>query len=275
MVIFYKAEDVTAHIKAIRSMTGEILYLVEGSDRAVLIDTCRGVGHLRQFVEKLTEKPVTVLLSHGHIDHAMGAPEFEDVYMNHEDTEVYNSMSALEDRKGYIAANLGGQLPDFEEDDFVPPSPMTFKDLKEGDCFDLGGIHIDVYSLPGHTKGSMIFLIREERILILGDACNKSTFLFDENSLPVERYRKELIRAGELLEGKYDRVFISHHDMEMSKDIIYNVIQVCDDILTGKTDDIVFEFMGQVNYIAKAVGERMNRLDGIDGNIIYNKKKVR
>lgn len=275
MVAFYRQEKVTEHIQAIRSLTGEILYLIEGENKAILIDTCLGVGHLREFVESLTDKPVTVLLSHGHIDHAMGAPEFENVYMNHADTDVYNSMTGIEDRKGYIAAGLGEAMPDFTEEDFVPPSPMTFRNLQEGDCFDAGGIHVDVYALPGHTKGSMIFLVREERILILGDACNKSTFLFDENALPVETYRENLIRIRERLLGRYDRVFISHHDLEMSVDTLGNVIRVCDDILGGRTDDVPFVFMGQTNYIAKAVGEQMNRLDGIDGNIIYNKDKVR
>lgn len=275
MVTFYKSEKVTEHISAIRSMTGEIMYLIEGSERSVLIDTCLGVGHLRDFVEKMTVKPITVLLSHGHIDHALGAPEFDDVYMNEADKDLFIAMSPLEERNGYIAANLGGKLPDFTEEDYVMSAEPDFKALNEGDSFDLGGIHIDVYALKGHTQGSMVFLIREERILILGDACNKSTFLFDENTLYVDEYHDELVRVRDELEGKYDRVFICHHDMEMQKNVIQNVIDVCEDIRSGNTDDVPFNFMGGSYFIAKAVGERMNRLDGIDGNIIYSKDRVR
>lgn len=108
-----------------------------------------------------------------------------------------------------------------------------------------------------------------------GDACNKSTFLFDENTLPVEAYRESLCALSQRLEGTYDRVFISHHDMEMQKDIMKNVIAVCDAILAGKTEDIPFSFMGQQAYIAYAVDGRMNRLDGVDGNIIYNKERIK
>lgn len=283
MTAFYSVQNVTSRITAIRSLTGEILYLLVGDDKALLIDTCVGAGNLRDLVESLTDKPITVLLTHGHIDHAMGAPEFAgstgrpacDIYMNYADTAIYLAMNSIEDRKGYVMAGLGGQMPEGLEETFLAPAPMTFQDLQDGDRFDLGGCTAEVYALPGHTPGSMVVLIPEERILILGDACNKSTFLFDANSLTVEEYRENLAALQERLAGRYDRVFICHHDMEMQPEIMQNVLDVCDDILAGRTDDMPFEFMGQTNYIAKAVGERMNRLDGIDGNIIYNKDKVR
>ena len=82
MIQYYSAEKLNTHMTAIRSLTGEIMYLIEGEEKAVLVDTCLGVGHLRKFVETLTEKPITVILTHGHVDHALGAPEFDEVYMN-------------------------------------------------------------------------------------------------------------------------------------------------------------------------------------------------
>lgn len=275
MVQFYISERINDRITAVRSLTGEIMYLIEGEDRAVLVDTCLGVGHLRGFVEKLTDKPLTVILTHGHIDHAMGAPEFERVYMNSADRVVYEEMSDIEDRKGYIAANNGGELPDFAPEDYVSPFPVTFHELNDGDVFDLGGLHLDIYALPGHTRGSMIVLVREERILILGDACNTATFLFDRNSLTVEEYQEHLIAVDRKLEGTYERVFLCHHDMETSPDIIRQVIQVCDDIIQERADDVPFEFMGQTYYMAKTAGDQMKRADGGCGNIIYNKEKIK
>lgn len=275
MTEFYRTEKVNDRITAIRSLTGEIMYLIEGKDKAVLIDTCLGVGHLKKTVEALTDRPVTVLLTHGHLDHAMGAPEFETVYMNHADREVYEAMAPLEERNNYIRGNLGGKLPDFSPEDYVPVSPMNFHDLKDGDSFDLGGVHVDAYALAGHTKGTMVFLIREERIMVLGDACNPATFLFDKNSLTVEEYRKSLQEFQQRHKGSYDRVFLCHQVMELGPELVDNVIEVCDDILTGKTDDQPFEFMGQVNWIAKAVKEGFQRVDGKIGNIIYSKDRIK
>ena len=274
MVEYYKAEKINEHMTAIRSMTGEIMYLVEGEEKAVLIDTCLGVGHLRKFVENLTEKQITVLLTHGHVDHALGAPEFDEVYMNPADNKVYESMSPLEERIGYIKANLGGQLPEFAEDDYVQPAPADFKELKDGQIFELGGVHIEVYALPGHTHGTMVMLVPEEKALILGDACNNATFLFDENSLSVHEYKENLIRVKEKLEGRYDTTYLCHHVMTASKDMLAHVIEVCDEILEGKADDIPFEFMGHHAFVAKRANERFERVDGGEGNIVYDKEKL-
>ena len=120
----------------------------------------------------------------------------------------------------------------------------------------------------------MVVLIVEEKILISGDAANKSTFVFDENSLPVSQYRQSLLNLNKRLAGKYKRVFISHHELEAPVDLFSRVIEVCDQVLARQTDDQVFHFMGQVAYIAKAVDENFNRLDGGYGNIIYSKERL-
>lgn len=274
---YYTGEKVTDRITAIKSLTGEIMYLAEGDDKAVLIDTCVGVGHLRQFAEALTDKPVTVLLSHGHIDHAMGAPEFEEVYMNRKDIPLYVSQCMLEERKGYIAAGIGEKaMSGIGEGDYVPSSPgQRFQALEDGMKFDLGGLHIAAYEFPGHTKGCMIFLIEEERILILGDACNNATFLFDDCCSTVAEYQKQLKRISKLLDGRYDRVFLMHHLMDAPVSILAEMSEVCDAVLAGKADDTEFMFLGKKAFVAKAANERFERRDGLFANLIYNPDRIR
>ena len=46
MVEYYTAEKVTDAVTCIRSMTGELLYLIEGAAEALLVDSCLGVGRL-------------------------------------------------------------------------------------------------------------------------------------------------------------------------------------------------------------------------------------
>ncbi len=271
---FYQPEKINETITVLRSLCGELLYLIEGEEKAILIDTGEGVGHLRKLVESLTDKPLTVLLSHGHVDHAPGAPEFDTVYMNVKDLSIYRRMCTLEERKGYLQACMGSGYSELTEEDFVAPDPdQEFLPLHGGMEFDIGGIHIEAYDFPGHTPGCMAFLVRELRTLILGDACNNATFLFDEDSTSLEEYIESVKHAKAVLDGKYDHVYLMHHVMETGTEIMDNILDVCAEAMAGTADDIPFDFLGNHAFIAKKCNQRFEREDGKCGNIIYNKEK--
>lgn len=225
-------------------------------------------------MDALTDKHVTVLLTHGHTDHALGAAGFEDVRINPLEAQVYAVHSDIDFRKG-----SGNMWPDFhllKDEQIVPALPFeTMKPLHPDEGFDLGGVSVDTYACPGHTPGTLVFLIPEERTLLLGDACNYTTFLFDEFTSSVEEYREALLRLREETVGKFDTVLLSHGDGRSVPDMIERVTEVCDDILSGKSDEQPFSFLGAHNYLAKAVGADKTRLDGGAGNIVYNKAHIR
>ena len=76
----WKIDDTTW---VINFMNGtENMYLLEGEEKALLLDTGYGVGNLREYVERLTEKPVIVANTHYHPDHSAGNGEFEQVYLS-------------------------------------------------------------------------------------------------------------------------------------------------------------------------------------------------
>lgn len=276
---FFTFKKVNDRITSIWSACGEIMYLIEGNEKALLMDTNLGVRGLRQLVDSLTGLPYEVVITHGHIDHAMGAPEFRDkkVWLNPVDIPVYQAMCPVEGREGYIRANLG---PAFDQygltaEDYLPAEPdFPFLALAEGTYFDLGGIHVEIHAFPGHTKGSMILYIPELRTLITGDACNNSTFVFDSNSTSLEEYRDNTIRIRDMFEGKTDHIYICHHEMEVGNDLLSNMVDVCSEALEGRADDIPFDFMGQRAWIAKKADDHFHRLDGKSGNIIYSKEKL-
>lgn len=169
---------------------------------------------------------------------------------------------------GYMQACMGPHFSELDRSSVLEPAPdKEFMPLDDGDRFDLGGLHIDAYAMPGHTPGCMVFLIRELRTLILGDACNNSTFLFDE-------YAGMLRNLRDRLAGTYDHVYLSHHDMETGTDIMDNVLEVCREAAEEKADDIPYDFMGHHAFIAKKCDERFRREDGKCGNIIYSKEKL-
>lgn len=73
----------------IQDLFSDYMYLVAGEEKAALIDTGMGFPGLRQLVERLTDKPVIVLNTHGHLDHIGGNDEFDYIYLHPDDLTVY------------------------------------------------------------------------------------------------------------------------------------------------------------------------------------------
>ena len=273
MFLEFKTEKLSDRITRIFAFNSELMYLIEGSEKAVLIDTGSGCGSLKACVDALTDKPLTVLLTHGHTDHALGAAEFEDVRINPLEKRAYSVHSQWAFR-----ANSGTMWPDFNK---LSPQqiikPMAFENMKslsEGEKFDLGGISVETFACPGHTEGSLVFLIPEEKMLLLGDSCNYSVFLYDDLSLSVSTYKQSLQRLLKILGGRYDSVLLSHGDGVGLPDMIERVIEVCDDILEGRSDEAYFNFLGDEALLAHAIGEDRQRLDGGFGNIVYSHRTL-
>ena len=281
--MFYQFEQITPHITRIWDVSRTAMYLVEGSEAAVLVDTGVGVGSLKAVVESITTKPVTVVLTHGHVDHAMGAGEFEKVHLHPADIPIYMGHSMMPVRQGYVAgAAMSGadpaQLARVQESDYLPTrAAEDLLPLEPGSVFPLGDISVEVFAAPGHTPGSVAVLIPEERILILGDACNAFTYLFDGSCPSVTQYRQNLLRLKAETDGRYDRTLYSHGMGDGCVDMIANVIAVCEDILAGKSDGMPFRgFNGEPVLIAKAMDfSRFCRADGGEGNVVYDPDKVR
>lgn len=281
--MFYQVEPLFPGLTRIWDVARTAMYLVEGKERAILIDTGVGVGDLKALVESLTDKPVTVLITHGHVDHAMGAGAFEDVRISPLDAELYAEHSLLPVRKGYVAgaAMQGGDpalIASVTDADYVQPLALeSIAPLNPGDRFDLGGVAVEVLEGRGHTPGTVTVLIPEWRVFLLGDACNQFTFLFDHTCATVEQYREMLVELKEKTDGRYDRVLVCHGMGEGSVGLIDSVIAVCDDILAGNVDNMPFQgFHGEPCFIAKAMDfARFCRADGGEGNIVYNPERIR
>ena len=270
-MITFESTKISPTTTRIRAPGFELMYLVEGKEKAALIDTGSGLGFLRAHIEKLTDKPIVVLLTHGHVDHAMGAGEFETVYMNHVDDYIYTQHADMDFRRDGLF--LCPQK--VEEEEIIPAKPLEeIHQMAGGDSFDLGGLHIDIYDLPGHTRGSVVMLIREERVLLLGDACNYLTFLHEPYSTTIKEYKTNLEALKPQVAEKYDAVYLSHGPGNGSAELIDGVIQVCEDIMNGKTDDVPFGFKDSKGFLAKAEIERDVRIDGGIGNVIYNKERI-
>ncbi|MDY6418095.1 MAG: MBL fold metallo-hydrolase [Bacteroidales bacterium] len=129
----------------------ESVYLVEGEEKALLIDAGAYMPHLDQAVAALTDKPVMVALTHGHGDHVGGIVCFPEVWIHPADIPM-------------IARNGEGYQGEIHE-------------LNDGDVIDLGGREIEVLHTPGHTSGSITFFDKERHYGFSGDAFGSTNLL--------------------------------------------------------------------------------------------------
>jgi glyoxylase-like metal-dependent hydrolase (beta-lactamase superfamily II) len=107
-------------------------------------------------------KPVAALLTHGHLDHTFSVKPIADGY-------GINAYIHSEDRR-FIADPAGIHGPQFAEQlsGMSFAEPINVENLKDGSLLDFVGLSIRAIHAPGHTRGSLMFLINE-KLLISGD----------------------------------------------------------------------------------------------------------
>ena len=147
----------------------ENMYLLEGDEKALLIDTGYGVGNLRAYVENLTDKPILVANTHYHPDHAAGNGEFEQVYMS----------------KGAELDKASVENPDMVPFDITKlPHPDYEKVyVGDGDTIELGNRTIEILDVkPAHCNSSLFFLDRSHRMFFCGDDMEAAQVILFDNS---------------------------------------------------------------------------------------------
>ncbi len=154
-------------------------YLVEGAGRACLIDTGAGLADMAAVVKSLTDKPLTVLITHAHEDHLGGGVWFPEVYVHPADFRTakkyfnpFVKMGFLRMQNSKRKSRSVSYLAAFQRDYRPKLLPVN-----EGDTFDLGGRTIETYLTPGHSPGSLTFRDSLTGGLFVGDHVNLMTTL--------------------------------------------------------------------------------------------------
>ena len=285
---FFESTQLMPGITAIAGLGGENAYLVEGTKRALLIDGLTGVGSLKAFVRELTDKPVTLALTHGHIDHNGAAFEYGKCYVHPADLCML--YPAPEADTGALALSrhtdpaakldfvvngriLKGDAHGITIDDVVKACPIAALPIGEGDVFDLGDTQIEVLELPGHTAGTVVFLDRARRIVFSGDACNLNTLVGLPGSTSIEEYRGALERFTRHLDA-FDVMYGGHGTHPVDKIIISQAIELCDKILRREDDAIESEHRGRKQLLALRRGPNYLPENGMLCNIQYTEEML-
>lgn len=218
----------------------DAMFLLEGKEKSLLIDTGTGMFNIPETLAMLTSKPVVVALTHGHVDHAGGISQFPEVYIHPADMAMAKSISRAE-RLDYLAMMMAQSygLYDLGPDDLVTGSYETAL-LPLDDVIALGDRDIEVIHTPGHTQGGVSFLDKKTRLIFSGDACNQNTLLAGNKESTISDLL-ETARKIQSLEPYYDRNYNGHIGyadslvmLSMPERLTGDCIALCEDLLAKK-----------------------------------------
>lgn len=140
-------------------------WLVQHDEGYLLID-CGNPGaketiqaNLRHW--DIAEEQIThVLMTHGHDDHAGCAAWLQTL-----GAKIYVGAA---DAPLLINGNFG---PDSPQTNHVMPSCTPDGTFTQDTMLEIGGLSIDVYMMPGHTDGTVLYFLQldDDRVLFTGD----------------------------------------------------------------------------------------------------------
>ena len=182
-------------MKIQRYVLGELatncyLLIDEGSGEAAVIDPADEAETLRRAVEDAGAALRYILLTHGHRDHTLAAPELHELFP---DAEVYIH-AADKGAVGMYSYPMDERIGD------------ALKLYGEGDTLPLGGLTLEVLHTPGHTGGSVCLKCVQgaSRALFTGDTLFAGSMgRIDLPGAQPEQMFPSLARLGKL-EGDYD-----------------------------------------------------------------------
>lgn len=190
------------------------MYLVEGSQSAVLIDTGTHPKELDRVVRRFTNKPLQVVLTHAHYDHAGGIRFFGEICLHPADTVLLNLLPAYDGKVRFI---------------------------REGDRFDLGGKELEVVEMPGHTPGSIVLIDRAAGVCYSGDAFGSGqVWLQVRPTGPLSLYLAAVRKMQLEAERGITKIYCGHYPYQrrpLGKEYLADMAALAESILDGRPMD--------------------------------------
>lgn len=186
---------------------GVRFFVLEGTEKAIMIDSGMNSPEAKSIGESLTDKPLMLLCTHADRDHISGNDAFDQVMMHPSEFAFYRH-SGKHTQK-LLAA-------------------------REGDMIDLGNRELEIIALPGHTPGSIGILDRKERVLISGDPIQKGghIYMFGPQR-DMEAYLDSLNHLKKW-NGAYDEIWPSHGEIPVAPDMVEELAQKAAKVLAGE-----------------------------------------
>lgn len=221
---WHETRQVSRGVWSIAEPSHVTMWLVEGQERAVLLDTGLGISRLRPVVQELTTLPVSVVNTHYHFDHVGGNVEFEQTAIHKAGAALLTEPVPHDLLERYL--RYAGELleaathlravdhhyfhlmdsdseprpfpPDFDPASWQIAPQAPTQTLADGDHIDLGGRELQVLHTPGHSEDSICLLDNQSGILFGGDTINTGPLYAQFHDSDIETFAKSAARLAEM-----------------------------------------------------------------------------
>ncbi len=247
-------------ITDVRHLNGDSAFLADDGKTSILYDT--GFGFTGYEVAKNIKKVLGkrnldyIFLTHSHYDHALGSAY---ILRHYKDAKVvageYAASVFQRDGAKKVMKELDGKyarkcnVGDYE---FLGDELKVDICVRDGDVLKAGDMEFEVLALPGHTKCSVGFYLKKEKILFSSETLG--VYDGEENIVPSFLVSfKDTLKSIEKVKGKEIRQILAPHfgllDEERTKYFLENMKSaneecardIFESIKKGESDEQIME----------------------------------
>jgi glyoxylase-like metal-dependent hydrolase (beta-lactamase superfamily II) len=222
-----------------------VSYLIIDTTQAFLIDTGMGYDSIKAEVAKLTNLPITVLLTHTHWDHIGGIGEFEVINLFDDSFEIHSL------RQGFATKNIP-EMNDTElfSNGFMPKTfTVTGKDtvttFTDHHIIPSDTFAIEVIHTPGHTPGSVCFYIEAFKILATGDTLYPGPLYAQMPESDLHDYCLSIKKLATYLDEDLT-ILPGHNSVTARQDLLLEARELFDTIQKIPTGELLPEYKGKL-----------------------------
>lgn len=148
------------------------MWLVQGRDRNLLVDSGFGLVSLTEHIPALCGNTTLAVATHSHCDHIGGHYEFSHSEIHRAEGGILRHPTRDNTvANGYVTDAMFEHQPPagFNAEAFTTRGQEPSRLLSDGDTVDLGDRDFEVIHIPGHSPGSIALFERQTGILFSGD----------------------------------------------------------------------------------------------------------
>ena len=170
----------------------------EDTRKGVVVDPGGDVDRVLAALAETGAEVESILLTHGHMDHAGGAADLRDALAAGRPAPP--PIIGPDERDRFLLEGLADQAARFGIEGARDVVPDRW--LSEGDTVEIGGVAFEVLHCPGHTPGHVVFVSRELRFAIVGDvlfqgSVGRTDFPYGDGPALIASIHRKLLPLGD------------------------------------------------------------------------------